>query len=122
MLSERRQREVGPLSLMRRLFQGDITATTSKKSRFLSRWIQTLHGDAWFGDETVEREDVEIGCTREKFFTIATAKSWDRQPEETAHPPLWALSAELGKALSNLIRSQHQPCHEQEVGPKSLPS
>lgn len=38
-----------------------------------------------------------------KFFTIVTAKSWDRQPKDTARPPLWALSAELGK----LIRSQH---------------
>lgn len=69
---------------------------------------------SWFGDETVERKDVEIGYTRKKFSTVVTAKG--------DCPPLWALSAKLGKALSNLIRSQHQPCHEQEVGPKSLPS
>lgn len=45
--------------------------------------------------------------TRENFFTRVTAKPWDRQPKEIAHPPLWAFSAKLGKALSKLIRSQH---------------
>lgn len=65
---------------------------------FLSRWIQTFHGGTWLGDKTVEREDVEIGYTRKKIFTIVTVKSWDREPKEIAHPSLWALSAKLGKA------------------------